>query len=406
MKNCSQSFLFTTKLSQIIRNGSTITITVYQDRLSLSGLKKSSGCEKFDKDIDFQTTHYVLNWDYSIHSKVIEGFSLCKQNKRRYIFSGSSDQLSQLKNILGGLMAFSDWEKDFKFVKHIRNNQKCQIILAKHENQYQVLKLIDFLCPNNSNNYTIQTSEELRALKLIQKNPHNNIHGFNSYYIDEMKCFLVMDYLSQGTLYDLQKKYNYKIPINIIQEVMQQILEGLNHLHQLKIIHRDIKYDNIMVASFNPIQIKIIDLGLCVIDNSSNSRAGTGGYIAPEVFQSTKITDKIDIFSAGAVFHKLLVGKPIYDDLVQNQNGNIRINSHIQNQNALDLLHQMLNFDPKLRYSAYDCLAHPFFTDESDSLSSKTSLYQYLSPKQVKLQVFTPATDFITNQNIHPFKLN
>ncbi|CAD8123650.1 unnamed protein product [Paramecium sonneborni] len=405
MKNCSQSFLFTTKLSQIIRNGCTVTLTVYQDKLSLSGLKKSSRSEKIEKEINFQTTHYVLNWEYSNHSKAIEGFSLCKQNTRKYTFGGSSDQLSQLKNILGGLIAFQNWEKDFKYVKHIRNNQKCQIILAKHENQYQVLKIIDFEYVNNPYN-TIQTTEELQALKLIQKYPHSNVHGFNSYYIDEMKCYLVMDYLPYGTLYDLQKMYNYKIPIEIIQDVMQQLLEGLNHLHQLKIIHRDIKYDNIMITSFNPIQIKIIDLGLCVINQPSNSRAGTGGYIAPEIFLSTKITDKIDIFSAGAVFHKLLVGKPIYEDLGQNQIGNIRISSHIQNKNALDLLHQMLNFDPKLRYSAQDCIAHPFFTDESDSLSSKTQLYQYLSPKQVKLQVQTPATDFISNQNIFPFKLN
>ncbi|CAD8072557.1 unnamed protein product [Paramecium primaurelia] len=396
MKNCSQSFLFTTKLSQIIRNGCTVTLTVYQDRLSLSGLKKTSLSEKIEKEIDFQTTHYVLNWDYSNHSKAIEGFSLCKHNTRRYTFGGSSDQLSQLKSFLSGLMAFADWEKDFKYVKHVRNNQKCQIILAKQQNQFQVLKLI----------HHQENPEELQALKLLQKHPHPNVLGFNSYYIDDMNCYLVMDYLSLGTLYDLQKMYNYKLPIHIIQDVMQQILEGLNHLHQLKIIHRDIKYDNIMIASINPLQIKIIDLGLCVINQPSFSRAGTGGYIAPEVFQSTRITEKIDIFSTGAVFHKLLVGKPIYEDLGQNQAGNIRISSHIQNENALDLLNQMLNFDPKLRYSAYDCIAHPFFTDEYDQLSSKTDLFQYLSPKQAKLQVYTPATDFISNQNVYPFKLN
>ncbi|CAD8213077.1 unnamed protein product [Paramecium octaurelia] len=396
MKNCSQSFLFTTKLSQIIRNGCTVTLTVYPDRLSLSGLKKSSLSEKIEKEINFQTTQYVLNWDYSNHSKAIEGFSLCKHDTRKYTFGGSSDQLSQLKSILSGLMAFCDWEKEFKYVKHIKNNQKCQIILAKQQNQFQVLKLIRHQ----------ETPEELQALKLIQKNPHPNVLGFNSYYVDDLNCYLAMDYLSQGTLYDLQKMYNNKLPINIIQEIMQQILEGLNHLHQLKIIHRDVKYDNIMIASINPLKIKIIDLGLCMINQSPYSRAGTGGYIAPEVFLSQRINEKIDVFSAGAVFHKLLVGKPIYEDLGQNQAGNIRISSNIQNENALDLLHQMLNFDPKLRYSAYDCIAHPFFTDESDQLSSKTELFSYLSPKQAKLQVLTPATDFISNQNVHPFKLN
>ncbi|CAD8101399.1 unnamed protein product [Paramecium primaurelia] len=195
MKNCSQSFLFTTKLSQIIRNGCTVTLTVYHNRLLLSGLRKTSRSEKIDKEINFQTTHYVLNWEYSHHSKDIEGFTLYKQNTKRYTFGGSNDQLSQLKNILSGLIGFTNWEQDYKFVKHVRNSQKCQIMLVKQENQFQVIKLIDYQ----------ETPEELMALKLIQKNPHPNVLGFNSYYIDNIHCYLVMDYLSQGTLYDLQK---------------------------------------------------------------------------------------------------------------------------------------------------------------------------------------------------------
>ncbi|CAK64690.1 unnamed protein product (macronuclear) [Paramecium tetraurelia] len=393
MKNCSQSYIFSTKLSQIIRNGCTVTITVYQDRLSLTGLRKTSKSEKIDKEFDFQTTQYVVHWDYS---QDIESFSLCKQNAKKYTFSASNDQLSQLKSILSGSIGFANWESDYKYIKHIRDNSKSQVILGKQENQFQVLKRIDYPV----------SSDELLALKLLRENPHPNVLGFNSYYIDNMHCYIAMDYLSHGTLLDLQKRYNFKIPMSIIQEVMQQILEGLNHLHQLKIIHRDIKYDNIMIASFNPLQIKIIDLGLSAINNTSNSRAGTVGYMAPEVFSSSRVTEKIDIFSAGAVFHKLLVGRPIYEDYWQNQAADIRISSHIQNKNAQDLLHQMLSLDPKLRYNAQDCIGHPFFTDETDQLSQKAQLFFYLSPKQAKLQVHTPATDFVSNQNVNPFRLN
>ena len=123
---------------------------------------------------------------------------------------------------------------------------------------------------------------------------------------------------------------------------------------------------------------------------TTDSRAGTGGYIAPEVFTSPYSTEKSDIFSAGVILHKLLTCKGVYDSLHENQIGEIRINSHIRDNDTLDLIYQMLEKDPDIRYSAADCLAHPFFTDETDQLSSKyilllyairSQLFEYLSPK-------------------------
>lgn len=70
-----------------------------------------------------------------------------------------------------------------------------------------------------------------------------------------------------------------------------------------------------MIQELKPIKITLIDFGLSIIGNNTSSRAGTGGYIAPEVFNSPHINEKSDIFSAGVVMHKLLTCKGIYENL-------------------------------------------------------------------------------------------
>ena len=136
-------------------------------------------------------------------------------------------------------------------------------------------------------------------------------------------------------------------------------------------MHRDLKYDNVMISTLVPLVVKIIDFGLSMQSLLTDSRAGTSGYIAPEVFSSHGTTEKSDIFSAGVILHKLITGRGFFESLHENQIGEIHISSQIRDPDTLDLLHQMLEKDPDKRYSAADCLAHPYFTDETDQLSSK-----------------------------------
>ena len=70
-----------------------------------------------------------------------------------------------------------------------------------------------------------------------------------------------------------------------------------------------------MILELKPIKVTLIDFGLSIIGKSTNSRAGTGGYIAPEVFSNCFVDEKSDIFSAGVVMHKLLTCKGIYENL-------------------------------------------------------------------------------------------
>lgn len=95
-------------------------------------------------------------------------------------------------------------------------------------------------------------------------------------------------------------------------KVIRDLTEGVEHMRQKRIVHRDLKLENIMVR-INPDKSKdyvITDFGLaCWIGEKDllYERCGTPGYIAPEILKATKtkviVAHSSDVFSLGVIFH-------------------------------------------------------------------------------------------------------
>jgi serine/threonine protein kinase len=100
---------------------------------------------------------------------------------------------------------------------------------------------------------------------------------------------------------------------------MRQILEGLKHLHEHSIIHRDMKPDNMLLNHKG--EVKIIDFGMARTTDLSylhpqfkqmTQSVTTPIYKAPEVYLSQKLyNDKVDVWACGLVFYELLVQKEL-----------------------------------------------------------------------------------------------
>ncbi|XHF99542.1 hypothetical protein AWENTII_003041 [Aspergillus wentii] len=127
-----------------------------------------------------------------------------------------------------------------------------------------------------------------------------------------------MEYCPLG---DIANCYNNPLPESVTRNVGRQVLEGLAKLHEIGIIHRDIKPQNILVLQKDPIWVKISDFGISkrVLDGQTElrTRAGTEGYVAPEVFglvddcaESSAYTSAVDIWSLGCLLHYLLTKSP------------------------------------------------------------------------------------------------
>lgn len=94
-----------------------------------------------------------------------------------------------------------------------------------------------------------------------------------------------------------------------VRTIMAQLLLSLDLMHRNRIIHRDIKPDNILIMDKDDLKICISDLGLaCRSDDQEEIqvKCGTPGYVAPEVLQGCNFTTKSDIFSAGSLFFNLI----------------------------------------------------------------------------------------------------
>uniref|UniRef100_Q2L3D1 [RNA-polymerase]-subunit kinase n=1 Tax=Brachypodium sylvaticum TaxID=29664 RepID=Q2L3D1_BRASY len=101
--------------------------------------------------------------------------------------------------------------------------------------------------------------------------------------------------------------------------IMRQLLAGAQHMHGLRVVHRDIKPQNILVVAGDGDQIesvKICDLGLAVSmsEPTPYERCGTRRYMAPEVLLGKPDYDAaVDAWSLGCVMAELLAGAPLFD---------------------------------------------------------------------------------------------
>lgn len=81
-------------------------------------------------------------------------------------------------------------------------------------------------------------------------------------------------------------------------------------MHVNGFVHRDLKLENIMLRDKGTWDIKLVDFGFAepINDKELVSKAGTPGYIPPEIFKLNPYTAKGDVFSVGVIFYSLISG--------------------------------------------------------------------------------------------------
>ena len=177
---------------------------------------------------------------------------------------------------------------------------------------------------------------EINILKMLN---HPNIVRLEEVKENDEFYYIVMEYINGGGLSDCLKKYMDKygkaFSEEIVQYLMKQILDALAFIHDKKIIHRDLKLDNIMVnfdsqadkdnLNMMKAKIKIIDFGLSVLlteQNLASSTVGSPINMDPIILEKyrNKLIDnnitydtKVDIWSLGTVCYELSIGKAVFN---------------------------------------------------------------------------------------------
>jgi serine/threonine protein kinase len=134
------------------------------------------------------------------------------------------------------------------------------------------------------------------------------------YEVDEYEGhpFLVMEFVEGHTLRKMIHEHG-PLPLRLWASIAIQLCEGLNAVHAKRMIHRDIKSENILFSS--DAEVKIVDCGLAArLINAEGLAeelgiAGTTAYMSPEQARGGRLDRRSDIFSVGVVLYELLSGK-------------------------------------------------------------------------------------------------
>ncbi|XP_061337723.1 serine/threonine-protein kinase MHK [Gastrolobium bilobum] len=276
----------------------------------------------------------------------------------------------------------------------------------------------------------------LREVKVLRKMNHTNIIKLKEVVRENNELFFIFEYMDFN-LYQLIKEREKPFSEGEIRCFMNQVLHGLSHMHKKGFFHRDLKPENLLVT--NDV-LKIADFGLAREVSSMppyTQYVSTRWYRAPEVLlQSPCYTPAVDMWAVGAILAELFTLTPLFpgeseiDQLYKiyrvlgmpdltaftigaNDSRLLDIVGHeavppmkltdiIPNASleAIDLITQLLSWDPSRRPDADQSLQHPFFHVDtwvpyslSDPLELKLSSKRAKPNLELKLQDFGPDPD-------------
>ncbi|PKA48801.1 Serine/threonine-protein kinase HT1 [Apostasia shenzhenica] len=129
------------------------------------------------------------------------------------------------------------------------------------------------------------------------KIPSNVQHSFPT-----RACCVVVEYLPGGTLKQyLIKNSRRKLPYKIVIQLALDLARGLSYLHSKKIVHRDVKTENMLLTANRT--VKIADFGVARVEAQNpqdmTGETGTLGYMGPEVLEGKPYNRKCDVYSFG-----------------------------------------------------------------------------------------------------------
>ncbi|CAK1604092.1 unnamed protein product [Parnassius mnemosyne] len=159
--------------------------------------------------------------------------------------------------------------------------------------------------------------EIANEVKILSKMNHPNIIKFYNCYYPDNHVMICMEYATRGNL----AEYMYeRCPKLIIQEEIlfyfSQVLLGVNYIHNLDIIHRDLKAENILLTGKHGVIVKIGDFGISKMLASAKKTStviGTPYYLAPELCEGKPYDTKSDVWALGCLLYEMCTHKRAFD---------------------------------------------------------------------------------------------
>ncbi|CAG9324467.1 unnamed protein product [Blepharisma stoltei] len=241
-----------------------------------------------------------------------------------------------------------------------------------------------FRCVNNYSNKEVaikvlskhklserDIERSMQEAKILEELNHENIVKFINVRHTENYILIEMELLKGGTLSQLIEKR--RLTEEEAATVMKGIFRAVAYLHDRKVLHRDLKPDNIMFGKPHDLSsVKVADFGLSTkytLVEQLHSMDGTMVYMAPEQVLEQHYSEPVDIWSCGLMLYTLVAGKHPYYEEGDDKNTMIwkLKNIHWEYPEnfpllAKDLFEHCATVSYMERYTANLALGHPWIT--------------------------------------------
>jgi len=243
-------------------------------------------------------------------------------------------------------------------------------------------------------------STAIREISILKELQHPNIVRLHDVIHTEKKLTLVFEYLDQDLKKFLDSEIDKPTPM-IIKNSLYQLLAGVSFCHDRRVLHRDLKPQNLLINKHSH-ELKLADFGLArafgIPVRSYTHEVVTLWYRAPDVLMgSRKYSTPVDLWSVGCIFGEMASGRPLFpgtSDADQLQrifkmlgtpteemwpsmvelpdyksdwphHDRVPLEDHCSSLDSagIDLLKQLLKYDPQKRITAKAALSHEYFND-------------------------------------------
>ncbi|XP_069607859.1 serine/threonine-protein kinase 4-like [Ranitomeya imitator] len=254
-------------------------------------------------------------------------------------------------------------EEVFDILEKLGEGSYGSVFKASHKETSQIVAIKQI--PVESD-----LQEIIKEISIMQQCDSLHVVKYYGSYFKNSDLWIVMEYCGGGSVSDIIRLRKQTLNEDEMATILQSTLKGLEYLHFMRKIHRDIKAGNILLNSDGV--AKLADFGVAgqLTDTMAkrNTVIGTPFWMAPEVIQEIGYNCVADIWSLGITAIEMAEGKPPYADIhpmraifmiPSNPPPTLRKPENWSKQ-FIDFITQCLVKNPEDRVSATELLQHPF----------------------------------------------
>ena len=330
-------------------------------------------------------------------------------------------------------------------------------IIRKHSGTHEIIRALKEISKDALNNDSASQEELKNEIEVLKTLDHPNIMKIYEFFEDEKYIYIIFEFCGGGDIAEMNNKYGI-FPEFLLKYVMFQVFLAISFLHSKKVVHGDLKRENIAfvytdekkdkkeidnflnsffnnkeiqhelaessglenlsdkaletVKELSYYQMKILDFGSAKmkkrnVNEKLTGITGTSYYCSPEVIKE-KYDFECDEWACGIMMYILLTGEPPFDGSNEDEifsnilNNNINLDNpklKYVSDNCKDLIQKLLEKNAKKRITASNALKHDFFTEGiniGNLLKGKFKVNETVLRGMIKHQ--------LTNKKISKFK--